>query len=147
VATNGFEVGVPTLRREMLGIPRDAIVYFSAQTGYKRNPANIRSQLEILKAVPNSYFLIKGFYCDLNALQNFFQDLVDQVGVEYDRLRFLDTVKGLAGSEHPAGLFGNRWPILAPLHQAHSNLRGRHLFPHFALTARNWAFQRPARLR
>lgn len=93
VATNGFEVGVPTLRREMLDIPRDAIVYFSAQTGYKRNPANIRSQLEILKAVPNSYFLIKGFYCDLNALQSFFQDLVDQVGVEYDRLRFLDTVK------------------------------------------------------
>lgn len=93
VATNGFEVGVPTLRREMLDIPRDAIVYFSAQTGYKRNPANIRSQLEILKTVPNSYFLIKGFYCDLNALQSFFQDLVDQVGVEYDRLRFLDTVK------------------------------------------------------
>jgi len=93
VATNGFEVGVPTLRREMLDIPRDAIVYFSAQTGYKRNPANIRSQLEILKGVPNSYFLIKGFYCDLNALQSFFQDLVDQVGVEYDRLRFLDTVK------------------------------------------------------
>ena len=93
VATNGFEVGVPTLRREMLEIPRDAIVYFSAQTGYKRNPANIRSQLEILKAVPNSYFLIKGFYCDLNALQSFFQDLVDQVGIEYDRLRFLDTVK------------------------------------------------------
>ena len=102
VATNGFEVGVPTLRREMLGIPRDAIVYFSAQTGYKRNPANIRSQLEILKAVPNSYFLIKGFYCDLNALQNFFQDLVDQVGVEYDRLRFLDTVK--AEETHRANL-------------------------------------------
>ena len=92
IAVNGFEVGVSPLHRESLEIPPKAVVYFSAQTGYKRNPDNIRQQLKILKAVPNSYFLIKGYSCNLDALKNYFQTLVKEEGVEYDRLRFLGVV-------------------------------------------------------
>lgn len=92
VSVKGFEVGTPSLRREDLGIPKDAIVYFSAQTGYKRNPDNILAQLQILKQVPNSYFLIKGIYCNYHDLAAFFNQLLIAEGLDYDRLRFVDSV-------------------------------------------------------
>jgi predicted O-linked N-acetylglucosamine transferase (SPINDLY family) len=89
LAVNGFEVGIPTLQREDLDIPSDAVVYFSSQSGYKRHPDNIRCQMEILKAVPNSYFLIKG-KSDTETIKNFFGNLAAEVGISLDRLRFLD---------------------------------------------------------
>jgi predicted O-linked N-acetylglucosamine transferase (SPINDLY family) len=92
IAVDGFEVGTPSLRRDQLGIPPDAIVYLSSQTGLKRNPANIRLQLKILKAVPNSHFLIKSFYADRALLADFFHQLADEAGVERDRLHFLPDV-------------------------------------------------------
>jgi predicted O-linked N-acetylglucosamine transferase (SPINDLY family) len=60
LAVDGFEVGVPTLRRDDLDIPTDAVVYLSAQRGYKRHLDTARLQMKILKEVPNSYFVIKG---------------------------------------------------------------------------------------
>jgi predicted O-linked N-acetylglucosamine transferase (SPINDLY family) len=89
LAVEGFEVGIPTLRRADLNIPSDAVVYFSSQSGYKRHPDNIRCQMEIIKAVPNSYFLIKG-KSDPETIQNFFGKLAAEVGISLDRLRFLD---------------------------------------------------------
>jgi predicted O-linked N-acetylglucosamine transferase (SPINDLY family) len=89
LAVDGFEVSVPTLRREDLDIPADAIVYLSSQSGYKRHPDSIRCQMQIIKAVPNSYFLIKG-RSDPETIQNFFGKLADEVGISLDRLRFLD---------------------------------------------------------
>jgi predicted O-linked N-acetylglucosamine transferase (SPINDLY family) len=89
LAVDGFEIGIPTLRREDLDIPADAIVYLSSQSGYKRHPANIRCQMEIIKAVPNSYFLIKG-KSDAETIQNFFGKLATEVGISLDRLRFLE---------------------------------------------------------
>jgi predicted O-linked N-acetylglucosamine transferase (SPINDLY family) len=89
LAVDGFEVGVPTLRREDLDIPADAVIYLSSQSGYKRHPENIRSQMQILKAVPNSYFLIKG-KSDAETIQNFFGKLAAEVGISLDRFRFLD---------------------------------------------------------
>ena len=89
LAVDGFEVGIPTLSRESLGIPSDAIVYFSSQSGYKRHPDCIRAQMEIIKAVPNSYFLIKG-KSDPATIQNFFGKLAVEVGISLERLRFLD---------------------------------------------------------
>jgi predicted O-linked N-acetylglucosamine transferase (SPINDLY family) len=89
LAVDGFEVGIPTLRREDLDIPADAVVYLSSQSGYKRHPDCIRSQMEIIKAVPNSYFLIKG-KSDAATIQNFFGTLAAEVGISLDRLRFLD---------------------------------------------------------
>jgi predicted O-linked N-acetylglucosamine transferase (SPINDLY family) len=89
LAVDGFEVGIPTLRREDLDIPTDAVVYLCSQNGYKRNPANIRAQMKILRAVPNSYFLIKG-KGDESIIQNLFGKLADEEGISLDRLRFLE---------------------------------------------------------
>ncbi len=89
LAVDGFEIGTPTLRREDLDIPADAVVYLSAQSGYKRHQDCIRSQMQIIKAVPNSYFLIKG-PSDATTIKNFFSDLAVEVGIDLDRLRFLE---------------------------------------------------------
>jgi predicted O-linked N-acetylglucosamine transferase (SPINDLY family) len=88
LAVDGFEVGIPTLRRDRLEIPDDAIVYLSVQTGYKRHPDIIRLQLQIVKEVPNSYFLIKGM-ADETTTQQYFTHLAEEVGVDSRRLRFL----------------------------------------------------------
>ncbi|MEE3719195.1 O-linked N-acetylglucosamine transferase, SPINDLY family protein [Tumidithrix elongata RA019] len=88
IAVDGFEVGVPTLRREHLDIPIDAVIYLSTQGGYKRYPDTIRLQMQILKAVPNSYFLIKGL-ADREAIGYMFSQIAEAEGVDRDRLRFL----------------------------------------------------------
>ena len=88
LAVDGFEIATPTLLRKDLDIPDDAIVYLSGQSGYKRHPDCIRSQMQIIKAVPNSYFLIKG-QSDAATIQNFFGKLAAEVGIGLDRLRFL----------------------------------------------------------
>jgi predicted O-linked N-acetylglucosamine transferase (SPINDLY family) len=88
IAVDGFEVGVPTLRRDELNIPSDAVVYFSSQKGYKRHPDTARLQIKILKEVPNSYFLIKGG-ADEESIKRFFTQLADEEGVDAGRLRFL----------------------------------------------------------
>ncbi|NER37081.1 MAG: O-linked N-acetylglucosamine transferase, SPINDLY family protein [Oscillatoria sp. SIO1A7] len=87
IAVDGFEVGVPTLRRDTLGIPSDAVIYFSSQVGYKRHRDTARLQIKIIKEVPNSYFLIKGFG-DQESLKSFFLELAEEEGVDGDRLRF-----------------------------------------------------------
>ncbi|NJO42199.1 MAG: O-linked N-acetylglucosamine transferase, SPINDLY family protein [Cyanobacteria bacterium RU_5_0] len=89
IAVDGFEIGIPNLRRDRLNIPNEAIVYFSSQSGLKRNPDNIRLQLKILNAVPNSYFLIKSQRSNPELLEAFFGQLADEAGVSRDRLRFL----------------------------------------------------------
>ncbi len=92
IAVEGFEVHTPSLRRDQLGIPGDAIVYLSSQSGLKRNPHNIRLQMQILQAVPNSYFLIKSWRAALVQLEEFFGQFADEVGLSRDRLRFLPGV-------------------------------------------------------
>jgi predicted O-linked N-acetylglucosamine transferase (SPINDLY family) len=88
LAVDGFEIGTPTRRREHLDIPADAVIYLSGQSGYKRHPDCVRAQMQIIKAVPNSYFLVKG-RSDAATIQNFFGDLAAEVGISLDRLRFL----------------------------------------------------------
>ncbi|MCT7981994.1 O-linked N-acetylglucosamine transferase, SPINDLY family protein [Laspinema sp. A4] len=88
IAVDGFEVGVPTRRRQDLDIPADAVVYYSGQTSSKRHPETARSQLKIIKEVSNSYFLIKT-WPDVDTIKDFFRELADAEGVERDRLRFL----------------------------------------------------------
>ena len=89
LAIDGFEVGIPTIRRDLLDIPEDAIVYLSAQNVAKRHPRNIWCQLQILKQVPNSYLLLKSMNADQEAMQNFFLELFDQEGIDRKRLKFL----------------------------------------------------------
>lgn len=91
IAVDGFEVGVPNLRRDELNIPADAVVYFSGQRGYKRHRDTAKLQMQILRQVPNSYFLIKGM-ADQESIQQFFYELADEVGVAHSRLRFLPEV-------------------------------------------------------
>ncbi len=88
IAVDGFEVGIPTLRRDQLNIPTDTVIYFSAQMSYKRHPDTIRQQMKILREVPNSYFLVKGVG-DAKAIQALFTQLAEEEGVGGDRLRFL----------------------------------------------------------
>lgn len=101
IAVDGFEVGVPTLRRDSLDISSDAVIYLSAQRGYKYHPDTARLQLQIIKQVPNSYFLIKGM-ADQESIKKFFIEVAESEGVGADRLRFL----ALTGSEaeHRANL-------------------------------------------
>jgi predicted O-linked N-acetylglucosamine transferase (SPINDLY family) len=88
IAVDGFEVGIPTVRRQDLSIPDDAVVYFSGQRGYKRHRDTAVLQMKILKETPNSYFLIKGF-SEQESVQQFFATIAEEVGVEIARLRFL----------------------------------------------------------
>ncbi len=101
VAVDGFEVAVPDLRREHLGIPQDAVIYLSCQSAVKRHPDTAKLQMQIINAVPNSYFLIKGSD-ELEVIQQFFEQIALQEGVSRDRLRFLP----MLGSEeqHRANL-------------------------------------------
>jgi predicted O-linked N-acetylglucosamine transferase (SPINDLY family) len=91
IAVDGFEVAVPTITREQLDIPTDAVVYFCGQRGFKRHPEITKLQLRIIKEVPNSYFLIKGI-SDEQSIKTFFEQLADAEGVDISRLRFLPGV-------------------------------------------------------
>ena len=92
LAIDGFEVGTPSIRRSDLEIPTDAIVFFSGQSGYKRHPDTVRLQLEILKAVPNSYFIVKDIVKDNDNIRIFFETMAESVGVSKAQLRFLSVV-------------------------------------------------------
>jgi predicted O-linked N-acetylglucosamine transferase (SPINDLY family) len=91
IAVDGFEVGLPTLRRDELNIPGDAVIYLSSQMGYKYNPKTAKMQMEILKEVPNSYFLIKGIMKQ-DIVKEFFIQLAKDEGVNPDHLIFLSGV-------------------------------------------------------
>lgn len=95
IAVDGFEVGVPSIRREELEIESDAVVYLTAQRGYKRHPDLARLQMQIIKEVPNSYFLIKGGSIE-KSIKNLFIQIAEEVGVDSSRLRFLPLVNSEA---------------------------------------------------
>jgi predicted O-linked N-acetylglucosamine transferase (SPINDLY family) len=101
IAVDGFEIGVPTLSREGLGIPQDSVIYLTVQQGTKQNPDTVRLQLKIIKAVPNSYFLVKSV-ADRATLESFFYQLAELENVAKDRIRFLPRVATEA--EHRANL-------------------------------------------
>lgn len=102
IGIDGFTVGTPTISRESLDIPNDGIIYFSSQTGLKRNPDNIRLQMQIIKQVPNSYFLLKSFRSNHEDLQNFIAPLAEAEGVDFKQLRFLPSAP--TDMEHRANL-------------------------------------------
>ena len=89
LAVDGFEIGVPTLRRKDLGIPEDAVIFFTAQNGLKQHPQTLKQQYQILAQVPNSYFLIK-LRGEKEILRNLFEAIAQAEGVSVSRLRFLD---------------------------------------------------------
>ncbi|MCY7333706.1 MAG: O-linked N-acetylglucosamine transferase, SPINDLY family protein [Pseudanabaena sp. CAN_BIN31] len=101
IATDGFECSTITLRRCDLGIPDDAIIYFCSQRSYKRHPDIVKAQMQIIRQVPNSYFLIKGL-ADENYMQKFFYEIAESEGLEKERLIFLPYAS--FESEHRANM-------------------------------------------
>jgi predicted O-linked N-acetylglucosamine transferase (SPINDLY family) len=89
LAVDGFEADAPTLRRDHLNIPNDAVIYFSSQTGQKRHPDLVQLQMQILQNVPDSYLIIKGF-SDNQSVQTFFVQFAEQYGINPSRLCFLE---------------------------------------------------------
>ncbi len=101
IAVDGFEVGIRTVRREDFDIPGDAVIYLSSQTGYKYNPQTTRLQMQIIKAVPNSYLMLK----DINTrevLEDFFMQMAKEEGVNPDQIKFMSGVP--LTSNHRANL-------------------------------------------
>jgi predicted O-linked N-acetylglucosamine transferase (SPINDLY family) len=92
IAIDHFEIGLPSINRQDLGIPEDAIVYLSAQRGYKRHPQTMQMQMKILQQVPNSYLLIKGL-ADQAILQTSFQRLAQEFNIDLHRIIFLPIVE------------------------------------------------------
>ncbi|GEA27212.1 hypothetical protein MiAbW_01772 [Microcystis aeruginosa NIES-4325] len=88
ISVDGVEVAYPSLRRDDLGIPEDAINYLTVQTGVKRNPETIRLQLQVLKAVPNSYLSIQGL-SDAKSVEKLFFKVAEEEGINYERLKIL----------------------------------------------------------
>jgi predicted O-linked N-acetylglucosamine transferase (SPINDLY family) len=89
IAIDGFEVGVPDISRESLHLPVDAVVYYSSHSASKRNPANMRLQLQVIKGVPNSVLLVKGSG-DVRAIRAMVADIAQDVGVGLEQIRFLE---------------------------------------------------------
>jgi predicted O-linked N-acetylglucosamine transferase (SPINDLY family) len=89
IAVDGFEVGIPNLRRDQLDIPADAVIYLSAQRGYKRHIDTVRMQMQIIKSVPNSCFLIKGLG-NQDSIKDLFIEIAIAEGVDPNQLRFLE---------------------------------------------------------
>ena len=88
IAVDGFEIGIPTLRRDLLDITSDAVVYYCGQRGFKRHPDTMRLQMKIIKEVPQSYFLIKGLG-DEESVQQMLIQIAEEEGVKREHLRFL----------------------------------------------------------
>ncbi|MEA5478436.1 tetratricopeptide repeat protein [Pseudanabaena galeata UHCC 0370] len=101
IAVDGFESATPTVRRDTLDIPDDAVIYFSAQASMKRHPDTIRLQMQVIKSVPNAYLVLKS-YGDQDSLKEFFYKIAEAEGVNTDRLRFLTITNSEA--EHRANL-------------------------------------------
>lgn len=91
VAVDGFEVGVPTVRRDELNIPAQSMVYLSTQRGHKLHPDAVLLQLQILAAVEDSYLLVKQSG-NKTEQEKFWLEIADGMGVSGDRLRFLPDV-------------------------------------------------------
>lgn len=91
IAVDGFELAVPSLRRDQLGIPPEAVIYFSGQKGYKRHPDTLKLQMQILANVPHSYLLLKGL-ADEAGLRQSVLELAQREGVSEERIKFLKSV-------------------------------------------------------
>lgn len=89
IAVDGFEVATPTISKEDLEIPTNSVVFFTAQTGFKRNPDFIRQQLKIIREVPHSYLLVKGAG-NSQKIKDLFNSLALETGISKRQLRFLN---------------------------------------------------------
>ena len=92
IAVDGFEVGIPSVRYDDFGVSGDAVIYLTAQSGYKYNLDTIRLQLKIIKEVANSYLFIKDMLKNRELIENSLCQLAKEEGVNYDRIKFMPIV-------------------------------------------------------
>ncbi len=85
---DGFEIGIPSLRREDLGIDPNSIIFMNLQHSKKLNPDLMRSQIKIVKAIPNSYLMIKKTY-DHKALSNFIFEIAKSESLSREKIVFI----------------------------------------------------------
>jgi predicted O-linked N-acetylglucosamine transferase (SPINDLY family) len=88
LAVDGFEIGIPSIRRSDFGIDVDDVIYFSAQKGYKLNFDNIVAQTQVIKQVPNSHLLVKA-RGDNDTSKRLYASVAEQVGIDMSRIHFL----------------------------------------------------------
>lgn len=88
LAVDGFEIGKMTLTRQKINVTEDAIVYLSVQNKIKSNPAILRLQLQIIKAVPKSIFLIKGG-SDNNSIRELIYTISQELDLNFQCIKFL----------------------------------------------------------
>ncbi|MGL5033195.1 MAG: O-linked N-acetylglucosamine transferase, SPINDLY family protein [Microcystaceae cyanobacterium] len=88
ICVDGFEVGQPSISREQLGISENSVVYLNFQNKLKYHPDILRLQLEIIKAVPHSIFLIQGDRPN-EKFQDYLQSICEQVNLDPQRLKYL----------------------------------------------------------
>ncbi|MBD2654409.1 hypothetical protein H6G45_13135 [Synechocystis sp. FACHB-383] len=89
IAVDGFEVGIPTVTRQTLGIKENAVIYLAVQHSTKYTPSMAQLHLGILQSVPESILLIK----DRNRnsrLRQMVQNLAMNMKIDLERLIFLD---------------------------------------------------------
>ena len=101
LAVNGFEVAVPTIRKQDLNIPDNSIVYLNVQNAKKLNPHCLSLQMKIIKGVKNSYLLVKNAG-DKTGIKNLYLTIASQENVSESRIIFLDRDK--TEEEHRANL-------------------------------------------
>jgi predicted O-linked N-acetylglucosamine transferase (SPINDLY family) len=88
IAVDGFEVNVPSTNRRTLGIPDDAVVFYSGQREFKFNPQLVAAQIAILQSVPGSYLIVKGL-SEQSQLCQQYEAIAREQRVDISRLRFL----------------------------------------------------------
>ncbi|NEN89893.1 MAG: O-linked N-acetylglucosamine transferase, SPINDLY family protein [Okeania sp. SIO3H1] len=92
IAVDGFEVSIPSVRRDDFGVSGDAVIYLTAQSGYKYNLDTIRLQLKIIKEVPDSYLFIKDLLKNRELIQDSLNQLAEEEGINPDRIKFMPRV-------------------------------------------------------
>jgi predicted O-linked N-acetylglucosamine transferase (SPINDLY family) len=88
IAVDGFEIGIPSIKRADFGLDISDIIYFSAQKGFKLNKDNIIAQMQIIKHVPNAHLLVKA-RGDNDTSKKLYFSLADQVGLDFSCIHFL----------------------------------------------------------
>jgi predicted O-linked N-acetylglucosamine transferase (SPINDLY family) len=88
IATKGFEIGTPSISRDTLQIPNDAVIYLSIQNGLKLNEQSARLQAKILSRCPNSYLILK-VRGALQSVQESYSLIVAEMGIDVSRIKYL----------------------------------------------------------
>ncbi|MBD2182846.1 tetratricopeptide repeat protein [Planktothrix sp. FACHB-1355] len=95
VAVSGFECK-PIQRevsRKAMRLAEDQVVYLCVAPAYKMNAEMIKSQVKMLKHVPDSILIYKGHTGDREIIQAAYQKECEAIGVRFNRIKFMPLTK------------------------------------------------------